>query len=369
KASGATRLAACWDQEADHDAGGALPFGRELRGAEIDAALVAAGGPAPAATDEEAFCADPPLAPFFPHRRGGLPGVVSHGTAVLDLAAELEPGADEDARPLIAVRLPRSSVQDTSGAEVKPLLIAGVRYAIAAARRAARRRDVRVVVCISYGVFAGAMDGDSTLERALDAIVAGEGGRVAIVLPSGNGRMEQAVARVTLTAEAPEAELVWRIQPDDRTPSFLQIWGTPALEAAGLTLSVTPPGGPESMAKALGATGTQWLAEGGDMLAALASAEPRGPGGGRALTLSVRPSAVMRPARPLFPAVAGTCAPAGEWRLRLRATGLAPGGRAGGTRRAHPDDSLSGFTPSGRTPNYSIQSMSANEERRERRLD
>lgn len=366
KPGGASRIAAYWDQEADHEGPlSALPFGRELRGAEIDAALARAGGPsgalAPTATDEGAFYADPALAPFFPHRAGGLPGAVSHGTVVLDLAAELEPGADPDKRPLIAVRLPRSSVQDTTGAEVKPLLIAGVRYALAAARRAAGRRDVKLVICISYGVFAGAMDGDSTLERALDAILEAEDGRVAIVLPSGNGRLDQAVARLGLSAEAPAASLTWRIQPDDRTPSFLQIWGSEALEAADLTLRVTPPGGPQSPPLRLGAAQTRWLRDGASVTAELASVEPRGAGGGRALMLSVRPSETMRPARPFFPPEARSCAPAGAWRLELSAPGLAAGEAVEVLLRAQRDDSLSGFPPSGRQPYFPFPSAAEQE--------
>ena len=104
-AAGATRIRHFWDQDADW--GNAIFPGREIDGADIDAI-------AGAVSHEDAFYADAALAPFFPLRRNRTLRAFSHGTQVLDLAAGADPGAA--AMPgIIAVKLPRDTVLDTSG--------------------------------------------------------------------------------------------------------------------------------------------------------------------------------------------------------------------------------------------------------------
>lgn len=222
RVDGSTRILHFWDQEANQQSTAILP-GSEIDGGKIDAAFVAAG------QSEDRFYALPDLAPFFPLRRNHVPRAFSHGTHVLDLATGAEPGA-MDHCGIIAVKLPRDSVLDTSGGHLDYYLLRGVRYILDRAGS-----DTKVVIVISYGYYGGPHDGASAVERELDRLISIENGRLQIVLAAGNGRAERSRTRCVLDQRRAQRRTVdWQVRPDDKTPSFIEIW----LPESTLTTSV-----------------------------------------------------------------------------------------------------------------------------------
>jgi hypothetical protein len=110
----------------------------------------------------------------------------------------------------------------------------GLMYILARCHEAAP-----VVVNISWGTLASPHDGSSVLEAAMDQIIDLMGGRLQITVPAGNAYQSRTHANATLAPGAEET-LHWRIQPDDRTQSFLEIWLPEG--ADGVQIAVTPPG-------------------------------------------------------------------------------------------------------------------------------
>jgi hypothetical protein len=187
-----------------------------------------------------------------------------HGTHVLDLACGFEPSDKRGDRPIVCVQLPWRTTADTSGARLEPFVTDGIRYILARADRIAEQRNcgpLPVVINFSYGIIAGPHDGKSALEDAIDRILAARKGRrsLEIVIPSGNSHLVRAHTEVSLAARPsrPRArgahsrdaiELAWRVLPDDRTSSFLEVWlpPFPADRTRRIEITITPPGGPAS---------------------------------------------------------------------------------------------------------------------------
>lgn len=169
----------------------------------------------------------------------------AHGTHVMDLAFGYPPSAAPDTRPIVAVQLPVAATTDTSGGSLAPHVLDGIDYILDCAG------ERRVVINISYGTTSGPHDGTSDLELAIDDRIRerrAANAPMAVVLPSGNSRQWRTHAQFALPANVTQA-LVWRVIPDDSTPSYLEIWlpnadgqnPVPAVE-----VRVTPPGGPAS---------------------------------------------------------------------------------------------------------------------------
>jgi hypothetical protein len=96
-----------------------------------------------------------------------------------------------------------------------------------------------VVVNISWGTLAGPHDGSSILEAAMDQLIDLLHGRLQITVPAGNAYQSRTHANDTL---APGAccPLHWRVQPDDHTQSFLEIWLPEGADQ--IAIELTPPG-------------------------------------------------------------------------------------------------------------------------------
>ncbi len=159
---GRSRIFSYWDQEADvepHDP--TVLFGRELLSFNpkdlddfnanwpdlpgLDCFLKTARNEKRPVAEFYSLPA-PRLRPFYPPRPMDALRLASHGTHVLDLAAGApsqppldlkglpkEQGADA-APALVLVKLPRASVQDTSGAHLEFYLMQGVRHIVSRAR-------------------------------------------------------------------------------------------------------------------------------------------------------------------------------------------------------------------------------------------
>ena len=90
------------------------------------------------------------------------------------------------------------------------------------------RDQVPVIVNMSYGYCGGAHRGSATVEAAFDELV--EARRVlaptALVLPSGNN-FWMLYARIVMKPGEVSEPMPWRLQPDDRSSNFLEIWLLP----------------------------------------------------------------------------------------------------------------------------------------------
>lgn len=325
---GHARTAHFWRQ--DGQGLGSVPdlfgYGHELNGTQIDAAMRARtyGG----MVDESAVYADLGLSPMGrKHGRNGLgfhalDTSVSHGTHVADIAAgprgvlsqiagvpphvDAPPSwnmANDDAShcAMVAVQLDYDAVRDTSGGSLNVHVLDGLMYILSRCDAQAE-----IVVNISFGTLAGPHDGTALLEAAMDQLIELAGARLRIVLAAGNSYQLRTHANVTLSADE-HAELHWRVQPDDATQSFLELWiGT---EKRGLTVEITPPGRDPLPPLALGES-RMWTDGGAAPLCALVYPARVATGrNGTCALLALAPTFSFR-------ANQATCA-SGVWAIRL----------------------------------------------------
>ncbi|WP_120497262.1 S8 family serine peptidase [Kiloniella sp. EL199] len=268
--AGSTRIDFAWVQDGDTQSGSGagsvscsgtgsnVAFGREYTKADIDGAL-AEHTDALGATDEAALYRALGLVDSRKVMPNSLDGKAAHGTHVLDLAA----GGDYESTSsdvleedrIIAVQVPAAVTWDTSGMGLDSFILAGVHYILDRADRVAP--NLPVVINFSYGIFGGPHDGTSLLEKAIDEIVTARNDRVAptsVVLPSGNHHLQRSHAviadadfNVDGASESSGAadcscDLPWRVQPNDRTSSYLEIWMPESdYEDGDIEVEVIPP--------------------------------------------------------------------------------------------------------------------------------
>lgn len=178
----------------------------------------------------------------------------SHGSHVLHAACALDTGVLEDERPIVCVQLPSEVVADTSGASGARHIYDGLLYILQRADAIAEgigSGPLKVVANVSFGNIAGPHDGTSILEKAIDQLIDQRGTAYPkapfnVVLPSGNSRLARCHARHSFTAVGQRRRMHWAVQPDDATPSGMQIWlPHPASnpDSPVLSIRVRPPGG------------------------------------------------------------------------------------------------------------------------------
>jgi len=333
QAAGRPRTAFLWRQDG-HGRGRHptdLGYGHELTAADIHAAMQACtnaeGGVDEAATYVELGLSV--LGRFWPGGRvpfHALDLPASHGTHVADVAAgprtvaarvaNLPPdrdapptwtAADDEASrcPLVAVQLGTRIVADTSGASMNVAVLDALAYVVSRCDAQAE-----IVANISYGTQAGPHDGTSWLEAAMDHLIGLGRGRLQIAVAAGNSYQLRTHANVCLAPGA-LATLHWRVQPDDRTPSFLELWIEEG--RTGIHVEVTPPDGAALPALGIGRSGV-WHDGQGKAVATLIYPERVATGTrGTCALLALAPTFA-------FEAGAGTAA-AGVWRVGLRNTG------------------------------------------------
>lgn len=265
----------------------------------------------------------------------------AHGTHVMDLAYGYEPAVAPHTRPIIGVQLPVAATADTSGGTLTPYVLDAIDYIL---DEAGKRP---VVINLSYGITSGPHDGTSDIEMAIDERIVerlNANRPLAIVLPSGNSRLWRAHARFPL-AQAATHTLRWCLRPDDRTPSYLEIWLPNAAGPAPLPaveVQVTPPAGAPS----------GWVREGDPPLnLGIFQIEyiNWAPIGHRGMILvAAQPTAALDPG--------ATIAPFGVWRVQVRNIGPALNEVHAWIRR---DDAPYGYPRRGRQsyfddPNYQV---------------
>jgi len=312
-----SRVAFAWIMDAA-PAGGAsaTSIGRMLNKAEIDALLGASGSGA--LFDEDRFYRQAGLIDYAVP--GFKPAALrrSHGTHVLSQAAGYRTGGGN--RPIICVQLPTLIAGDPSGRGLAPLLNLALEYILAKASLL-RRPDGTpppVVINFSYGNYAGPHDGTALIEKEIDRKLKRESKQAKrMVLPVGNGQLKQCHAQLRFPPGRNENRLTLRLQPNDRTASYLQIW-LPAntVDPRGMVkVSVTPPGGSES--PFVGKADETYLLKNrqGDVVGALcfsvSAASRRG-----LVTLATAPTDSL--------VTHAGLAPAGLWRIRIQPGTITP---------------------------------------------
>jgi hypothetical protein len=187
---------------------------------------------------------------YAPGTRHAMTRAGSHGTLMLDLAAGADPRTEPEmaSAPIYAVQLPPQAFDDTSGRMLQPYVVQGFRWLIY--HSLVLDRCERLVANLSLGVVAGPKDGTSFMERQLrremDRVRSlGCDRRVDLVLAYGNAREDRLVARQPL-GPGERAELGVLIQPDDLTPSYLEVQltrGSATSDLGQLGVTLTAPDG------------------------------------------------------------------------------------------------------------------------------
>lgn len=297
-----------------------MGYGHEITGTALQAAMAdhMRGG----LLDEEAL---------YQHLQlRDLNHAAHHGTHVMSLACGPRRLTDtlgnEDTPPvwsaasddasrcdLIAVQLDWSNVLDTSGGAMNVSILDGLLYILS---RCAD--DAKVVVNISWGTLAGPHDGTSVLEAAMDQLIELSGGRLQIVVPAGNGYQSRTHANQTL-APGESVTLGWRVHPDDRTQSFLELWlgdsALPAEPVRDVAITVQPPGQPPLPAMLVGEAGI-WPS---NKAPACALVFPR------RSALGTQATCALLALAPTFSHQPGvTTAPFGLWQITVTNHGLNP---------------------------------------------
>lgn len=268
----ASRIERVWDQEAGlpgaatHPrSGGAHELWRAIPGFCYGRELV---NLAPSAADPSArrqidalMNGDVDEAAIY-RRAGYRPaqGGVAHGVHVMSIAAgktayqhraparELADSAA--AAAIIAVQLPNLPEKDTSGQSLHVNLLDAVSYIL---QHAAGRK---LVINLSDGAYAGPHDGHSLLERALSTLLPAQARDRLLVVAAGN-QFDERVHWAERLPAAASRTLDWRLLPEDRTDSHLEIWFEEGLAASalrGIELRLRPPGGGLSPVLKIGQT-------------------------------------------------------------------------------------------------------------------
>jgi hypothetical protein len=176
--------------------------------------------------------------------RQPLRAAASHGTHTLDTAAGFDYRDPTEAerrkhRPIIAVQLPTQVAENRSDAWTPQsfkraldwILVKADQLSADITKETGERRRLPLIVNCSFGSMAGPQDGWSDVERRITQFVrtyrgTGPQELCTVVMSAGNSRKSRAAARIEIGEQDLETRvsLPWRLLPDDKTPSFVQIW-------------------------------------------------------------------------------------------------------------------------------------------------
>lgn len=253
-ADGRTRMSHIWLQSAAAEQHGAVPFGRELMNGNINALRAEAGN------DEDllyrnAGAIDPAISELGVHLRRHA----THGSHVAGMCAgndsrlSSHPVADDI--QIIAVQLPNTIAWDTSGFGKEMYMLSALHYVFNRARAIATKyandpdnpQELPLIVNFSYGWSASRHDGQSEMELAIQELLEDRKALqpdTSIVMPTGNNFAHDMHGQIT-QADMTSGSYAfgWKLQPDDRTSSYLEIWLPQGMDPAGYTVQITPPPG------------------------------------------------------------------------------------------------------------------------------
>ncbi|WP_315766896.1 MULTISPECIES: hypothetical protein [unclassified Bradyrhizobium] len=255
-ADGCTRIEYCWLQSVKRcDDQTTVLFGREYDRAEIDC-LIKDNGP-----DEDALY-EKAGATLDTEEFKFLARHATHGSHVMDLATGYAPERKEtppNEIRIIAVQLPNTIAFDTSGFGKDMYMLSAFHYIFNRADIIAERygvKNLRLVINFSYGFSGGPHNAGIELEAAIDELIEARRCRqeteehpllgpspTALVLPAGNTFLERMHGVIPPPSEDEEPlEVRWRVQPNDRTPSYLELWFGESFDPVGYVVEVWDPG-------------------------------------------------------------------------------------------------------------------------------
>ncbi|MDV7141800.1 hypothetical protein R3X27_03795 [Tropicimonas sp. TH_r6] len=247
---GESRISHLWLQSAralDRDR---VPVGREITNGEIDI-LRAKYAP----DERRLYRAIGAIDGDMPEIGRLLDHHATHGGHILGLAggndARLPDLLLDDEIQIVAVQLPNTVAWDTSGFGKEMFMLSALHYIFARAGEIARdcggEGELPLVVNFSYGWSAGRHDGQSEMEAAIQQMLERRRERqpsTAVVMPTGNTFESDMHARIGPDdMEEGVARIAWRLQPDDRTSSYLEIWLPEGVDPQGWQVRVIPPPG------------------------------------------------------------------------------------------------------------------------------
>ena len=283
-----TRIEYCWLQSAEGNpeppvcrSRPEVPFGQEFFRGQIDDLIAAF-------PDEDELYRQAGIRDANPELGVALDRGATHGSHVADLAAGFPPSAGElppDDIRIIAVQLPNTVGWDTSGFGKDMFMLAALHYIFERADRIAGAyygiikgetaeskakegkslpsypsKFLPLVVNMSVGFSGGPHDADanagdddlragSEIEHAIDEMVSYRrrlGAPTAVVMPAGNNfsdRMHAVLAAERLCRVGDKVFLDWRIQPNDRTPSYLEMWLPVGAKPEDFGVEISSPSG------------------------------------------------------------------------------------------------------------------------------
>lgn len=213
-----TRIGLYWDMDAT-----AYPFfGRMMTRTQIDGYLSSLS---PTGKGEMQLYLDYARDSFLNPWDTLPPPVFGHGTGVMDAAVGGEVLTDGDDTDLICIQMPRFAVGQTHGQFLWFYVLMALDLISCLAWMVEQEQGERpeTLVNISVGGHGGRHDGYSGLEMAMDERIE-NGDLQAIFLAAGNSYGQRIHACFTGEDLSTRQDLLWRIQPDDGTSSFLEIW-------------------------------------------------------------------------------------------------------------------------------------------------
>ena len=284
----------------------------------------------------------------------------SHGTHVLDAAAGFDyrdPKAKAVAakRPIIAVQLPSEVIAERSDAFTadwlklaldKILYLADVLASRIANKKGEKKaKPLPIVVNFSFGTIAGPHDGQAPIDKAVRNFVrcyrSQHGSpECEVVMPAGNGFQSRTIARLLVGDNGEIESLPWRVQPDDKTSSYVQVWLPESnSEQQRIAVSLVPPRDrSQRVEESRLGYALDWELDDTIQARVYHQIVKRPNGRFRERVVIAIRSTESDGGEPR--------APSGLWEIRMRSTGLAPGERV--DVRIQRDDSLMGQKRTGR---------------------
>lgn len=247
--AGKSRINLCWLQAARAEDRAAVPFGREVTNTEIDKLRATHGN------DEMAmYRAAKAIDRDLPELGAVLTHHATHGGHIAGIAAgnDCYVGADRlpDDVQILAVQLPNTIAWDTSGIGKEMMMLSAIEYIFHRARAIADHygiAEIPLVLNFSYGWSANRHDGGSSFETAVEDLLTARKAMqplTSLVMPTGNNFANDMHARF-MAADAVDGQISfgWKIMPDDRTSSYLEMWLPHGIDPVGWQVTVTPPEG------------------------------------------------------------------------------------------------------------------------------
>jgi hypothetical protein len=302
-------------------------LGRSWTGADIDALL------ARYPDDEEQVYRALGLIDTSRMLRQPLRAAATHGTHMLDTAAGYDWRTEKKetlaSRPIIAVQVPTQVAENRSDAWMPQSLKRALDWILVKADELSaelskhdtksKARRLPLIVNGSFASMAGPQDGFSDIERRICQFVetyrnGGDARLCTVVLSGGNSLQLRAAAKLHVGPGKERASIPWRIQPDDRTPNFVEIWlekVTNSTQPQQVEVSLTPPH--EAPAHKLSSKLDQavdWII-GKDVGARLYHQRwPRPDGSRQCITIATRSTADTGDGEPVVPA--------GVWSIEIK---------------------------------------------------